>query len=135
MLGHCISFEKIVDLVLQAYPIHGLSPAMFRVGTLPLYGIDRQTQFRYNLRQRQKTFITMMNTEEFLANVKDVLEIEDREIAIEDEFRSYDEWSSLAFLSLIAMIDDEYDVILDGNTFKTLITLGDVMKAIETAQA
>ena len=108
---------------------------MFRVGTLPLYGIDRQTQFRYNLRQRQKTFITMMNTEEFLANVKDVLEIEDREIALEDEFRSYDEWSSLAFLSLIAMIDDEYDVILDGNTFKTLITLGDVMKAIETAQA
>lgn len=77
----------------------------------------------------------MINTEEFLSNVKDVLEIEDHEITLEDEFRAYDEWSSLAFLSLIAMIDDEYDVILDGNTFKSLITLGDVMKAIEAAQA
>lgn len=76
-----------------------------------------------------------MNTEEFLANVKDVLEIEDREISLDDEFRSYDEWSSLAFLSLIAMIDDEYGVILDGNRFKTLHTLRDVLNAIEAEQA
>ena len=76
-----------------------------------------------------------MNTEEFLAKVKDVLEIEGREISLDDEFRSYEEWSSLAFLSLIAMIDDEYDVILDGNRFKALHTLRDVMKAIEAEQS
>lgn len=76
-----------------------------------------------------------MDTDTFLANVKDVLEIEDCELSLNDEFRAYDEWSSLAFLSLIAMIDDEYGVVLDGKQFKTLITLGDVMKAIEAAQA
>lgn len=75
-----------------------------------------------------------MDTQAFLDQVKDVLEIEDREISLNDEFRSYDEWSSLAFLTLIAMIDDEYGVILDGNRFKTLHSLRDVMEAIEAEQ-
>lgn len=72
---------------------------------------------------------------QFIENVKDALDIEDRELTMEDEFRSYDEWSSLAFLSMIAMIDDEYDVVLDANKFKTLTTLGDILKAIQEAQA
>lgn len=76
-----------------------------------------------------------MNTDEFLANVKDAVEIEDREISLDDEFRSYEEWSSLAFLSLIAMIDDKYDVILDGNRFKALHTLRDVLEAIKAEQS
>ena len=76
-----------------------------------------------------------MNTDEFLANVKDAVEIEDREISLDDDFRSYEEWSSLAFLSLIAMIDDKYDVILDGNRFKALHTLRDVLEAIKAEQS
>lgn len=76
-----------------------------------------------------------MNTDEFLANVKDAVEIEDREISLDDEFRSYEEWSSLAFLSLIAMIDEKYDVILDGNRFKALHTLRDVLEAIKAEQS
>lgn len=76
-----------------------------------------------------------MNTDEFLANVKDAVEIENREISLDDEFRSYEEWSSLAFLSLIAMIDEKYDVILDGNRFKALHTLRDVLEAIKAEQS
>ncbi len=67
----------------------------------------------------------------FLSHVKEVLEIEDREIGVDDEFRSYEEWSSLAFLSMIAMIDEEYGVIIDGNTFRTLKTWKDVIAAIQ----
>lgn len=67
----------------------------------------------------------------FLSHVKEVLEIEDREIGVEDEFRAYEEWSSLAFLSMIAMIDEEYGVIIDGNTFRTLKTWKDVIAAIQ----
>ena len=68
----------------------------------------------------------------FLSHVKEVLEIEDKEIGVDDEFRSYEEWSSLAFLSMIAMIDEEYGVIIDGNTFRTLKTWKDVIAAIQT---
>lgn len=73
--------------------------------------------------------------DQFLTNVKEALEIEDREISLNDEFRSYEEWTSIAFLSLIAMIDEEYDVILTGNKFKTMETLRDVLEAIKAAKS
>ena len=31
------------------------------------------------------------------------------------EFRQLDEWSSLSSLAIISMIDDEYDVVINGN--------------------
>ena len=40
--------------------------------------------------------------EKFIELIKDVLEIEDREINMNDNFREYEEWSSLAYLSVIA---------------------------------
>lgn len=72
--------------------------------------------------------------QEFLEHVKETLEIDDRELNLDDNFRNYPEWSSLAFLSIIAMIDEEYDVIINGDTFKTLETLGDVLRAIIAAK-
>ncbi|MBQ9758794.1 MAG: acyl carrier protein [Opitutales bacterium] len=76
-----------------------------------------------------------MDTQKFIENFKDAVEIEDREIALTDKFRKYPEWSSLAFLSVIAMIDDEYDVIIEGKDFKTLETLQDIVGVIEQQQA
>lgn len=71
---------------------------------------------------------------EFLDNIKDVLGIDDREIEMDDEFRSFDEWSSLTFLSLIAMLEDEYDIKVDVNRFKMLETVGDVWAEVQTAR-
>lgn len=72
-----------------------------------------------------------MDTQAFLDQMKDVLDIEDRDLSLDDEFKSYDEWDSLAYLSTIAMIDDEYGVVISAAEFRTLITLGDIVKAIE----
>lgn len=71
---------------------------------------------------------------EFLNNIKDVLGIDDREISMDDEFRSFDEWSSLAFLSLIAMLEDEYDIKVDVNRFMMLETVGDVWAELQAAR-
>lgn len=73
--------------------------------------------------------------DEFLDNIKDVLGIDDREIEMTDEFRSFDEWSSLAFLSLIAMLEDEYDIKVDVNRFKLLETVGDVWAEVQAARS
>lgn len=73
--------------------------------------------------------------ETFLNNVKDVLDITDRELSLDDDFRSMPEWSSLTFLSMIAMIDEEYGVVIDGNKFKLLETLSDILEAIKAAKA
>lgn len=72
-----------------------------------------------------------MDTQAFLEQMKETLEIEDRELSLDDEFKAYDEWDSLAYLSTIAMIDDEYGVVISAAEFRTLTTLGDIAKAIE----
>jgi acyl carrier protein len=68
----------------------------------------------------------------FIEDFKEILEITDRDLQLTDRFRDYDEWDSLAFLSLIAMIDEEYDVIIEGKDFKELNTVGEIIGAIES---
>ena len=71
---------------------------------------------------------------EFLEKFKEALELEDRDLNLPDKFREYEEWDSLAFLSVIAMIDEEYDVLIEGKDFKKLQTIGDVWNAIKERQ-
>ena len=66
---------------------------------------------------------------EFIAKLKEVLEIEDHEVNMNDEFRTYDEWSSLAYLSVIAMFDEEYDIQIEEAEFKKLRTVSDLYGA------
>ena len=66
----------------------------------------------------------------FIELFKETLEIENRELNITDKFREYPEWDSLAFLSVIAMIDEEFDIVIEGNDFKKLITVGDLIEEI-----
>ncbi len=68
----------------------------------------------------------------FVEFFKETLEIEDREVNLLDEFREFDEWDSLGLLSVIAMIDEEYDVIIESNTFQKLKTVGDICNYIRS---
>ncbi len=72
----------------------------------------------------------MIDNNKFVSQFKEVLDIENQEVGLDVEFRNLDEWDSLALLSVIAMIDDEYDVIIKGNSFKELNTLGDIIAYI-----
>lgn len=74
-----------------------------------------------------------MDTAQFLELMQDTLDLE-TELTLDVRFRELDEWDSLAYLSTIAMIDDEYDVVINANDFKALETLGDIVKAIEERQ-
>lgn len=69
--------------------------------------------------------------ENFLKLFKETLDIEDREINLSDDFRSYDEWDSIGNLSIIAMIDEEYGIVIEGPHFKNLKTLQDLWDEIE----
>lgn len=72
--------------------------------------------------------------DKFLELLKEALEIDDRDLNLNDEFRSYPEWDSLALLSVIAMIDDEFDVIIDGNIFSTLKSNSDILNYINSVK-
>jgi|LSQX01.3.fsa_nt_gb acyl carrier protein len=67
-----------------------------------------------------------MDMNEFIEKIKEVLEIEDREVNESDLFRDYDEWDSLAYLSVIAFLDEEYEIQMEEAEFKTLKTIEDL---------
>ena len=46
------------------------------------------------------------------------------------KFRDLDEWSSLIALSIIAMVDEEYEVTLKGDDIKNAQTVQDVFNAV-----
>ncbi len=69
--------------------------------------------------------------EKFLNLIKETLEIEGRDLKMDDRFKEYAEWDSLGLLSVIAAIDEEYGVIVEGNKFKDMHTLGQLFQEID----
>ena len=67
----------------------------------------------------------------YLEMITEVLEVEDRTITMEDVFRDFEEWDSLAHLSLIAEIDDTYNVVIEDIVFKQLKTLQELFDEIQ----
>jgi acyl carrier protein len=64
--------------------------------------------------------------ERFLKLFQEVLEKDDNTLNVEVEFRNLDEWDSLAVLSVLAMINEEYDITIPRNDFEKLITIQDL---------
>ena len=48
------------------------------------------------------------------------------------DFRDNDEWSSLIGLSVIAMVDEEYDVTLKGDDVKNAKTIEDLFNVVKS---
>jgi len=67
----------------------------------------------------------------FIELLKEILEYEEQEIKLEDEFRNYDEWDSLTYLSVIAMLDDEYDIVIETEDFKKIRTVGELIAEVK----
>lgn len=66
----------------------------------------------------------------FLKRFAEAIERED-EVKLEDEFRYYEEWDSLALLALLSMVDDEYSVNINSNQFDELKTVRDIYDFIK----
>ena len=69
--------------------------------------------------------------EKFIKNFKEVLEITHTEINLKTKFRDLENWDSISFLSVLAMLDEEYDVVIEGNDFRKLVTIEDLMNEIK----
>lgn len=73
-----------------------------------------------------------MDVNQFLENVADQFDdLEVSDLSLDTVFKDLDEWSSLVALSIIAMADEEYDVILSGNDIRGAETLGDLLNIIK----
>ena len=63
---------------------------------------------------------------EFLLKLEDLFEMQSGSILPSDLFRDYDSWDSLALLSLMAMLEDEYGKTIPREDFEKLNTIGDL---------
>ena len=50
------------------------------------------------------------------------------------QFREIEEWSSLVGLSIIAMVDEEYDVTLKGDMLRKCNTVGELFEMVKSLQ-
>jgi acyl carrier protein len=66
--------------------------------------------------------------DKFLESMCEVFERDS--IKPDDEFRNFEEWDSLAYLSVIAMIDENYDIVITGEKFEKLNKIFDIYNYI-----
>lgn len=72
-----------------------------------------------------------MNTTEFIKRFAEAIETETSALTTYTEFRNLEEWDSINYLSVIAMLDEEYDIQIENTEFKQLKTIGDIINYIE----
>ena len=72
-----------------------------------------------------------MELNEFITKFADQFEETDKSQFIADtDFKNLDEWSSLVALTIIAMVDEEYDVQLKGADIRDSVTIRDLFNRI-----
>lgn len=73
-----------------------------------------------------------MELRDFIANFAEQFEETDvNSIAATTVFKDLNEWSSLVALSVIAMVDEEYDVALKGDDIRNAVTVEDLYNIVK----
>lgn len=74
-----------------------------------------------------------MDIKDFIQNFADQFDDTDASVFTpETKFHDLDEYSSLIALSIIAMVDDEYEVTLKGDDMKSAVTIEDLFNIVNS---
>ena len=74
-----------------------------------------------------------MNLDQFIENFVDLFDETDPDtIQATTHFKEVEEWSSLVALSVIAMIDEEYDVEFRGDDIRNSDTVEDLYNIVKS---
>lgn len=72
-----------------------------------------------------------MTEREKLAMLEDMLELDEETLTVETALDDIDEYDSMAKLSLIVLMEDEFGVKLTGDVIKGFETVGDIVSLME----
>jgi len=76
-----------------------------------------------------------MDLDQFIENFADLFDDTDAsEITADTHFKDLDEWSSLVALSVIAMVDEEYDAEMRGDDIRNSVTVRDLFDKVKANQ-
>jgi acyl carrier protein len=74
-----------------------------------------------------------VNIEDFISKIEqEIEEVAPGSLKPETAFRSMEEWSSMHALILIAMIDTEYQVTINGEDLRSCQTISDLFNIIKS---
>ena len=68
-----------------------------------------------------------MTEREKLALLEDMLELDEGDLTLDKALEDIDEYDSMAKLSLIVLMEDEFGVKLTGDVIKGFETVGDIV--------
>ena len=72
-----------------------------------------------------------MSTEQKLELIADIVDMEVDELSPEMEFAALENWDSVAALSFIAMMDEEFGKEIKGAEIKKFVTIQDALDVME----
>lgn len=72
-----------------------------------------------------------MTNEEKIAILEELMEVDEGSLTPETLLKNVEEWDSVAFLSFIAMMDDEFGKIVKGSVVREQKTVADLMALME----
>jgi len=73
--------------------------------------------------------------DKFLETIKEALEVEDVEVKLEDNLADFDSWDSISRLSLIALLDENFEVEVADAEFEETETVGDLFNLVKSRVA
>ena len=74
-----------------------------------------------------------MTEQEKIKMLEETWELDEDTLTVDTVLADIDEYDSMAKLSLIVLMDDEFGVKLTGDMIKGFVTVGDIVKLMEEA--
>ena len=76
-----------------------------------------------------------MELQNFIQNIVDLFDdIDTSNFSALTDFKDNDEWNSLLVLSVIAMVDEEYGIIITSDDIRQAITIEDLYSIVKSKQ-
>lgn len=74
-----------------------------------------------------------MTRAEFIAEFADVLDVPAEEILPETDLKAIRTWDSVAFLSVMVLIDENFGIVARPETFSKAERFADILSVVENA--
>ena len=72
-----------------------------------------------------------MNRTEFLHALEEILELDEGTLKGNEALVDMKEWDSIAFLSVIAMLDEQFNMIIQGDKLEQITKVSDLIALVE----
>lgn len=69
--------------------------------------------------------------DKFLEIFKEALEIEDEQVQMNDVMSDFDTWDSMSRLSLIALLDEHFEIEISDDEFESMKTVEDLFTKVK----